>query len=185
MTDPICPNIDCKKTWGQTFLTTTLTAAFRLGPYKTHREKVLFDIEKARLPDTQEDAKRYKDALPIYEAFRAEQARRKQEWKESPDRLAYVEEQDKYRLVRKQASDRLYLSSKGGEYPSASEVTNLPEVEAAQNKLFALEKKWKATELRIEREEKLTNRRVREFQYSAVHYGFARPTAAAGAGAAA
>ena len=184
VTEPICPNIDCKKTWGPTFLTTTLTAAFRLGPYKTHREKVLFDIEKARLPDTQEDAKRYKDALPIYEAFRVEQARHKQAWKDSPDRLAYLDQFDEYRLVRKRASDRLYLSSKGGEYPSASEVTNLPEVEAAQNKLFALEKKWKATELRIEREDKLTNRQVREVQYSAVHYGFARPTAAA-AGAAA
>lgn len=72
--DPICPNTECKKPWTQTFLYDTLTAKFRLGPYKAHREKILFDQQKARLPETQEDARRYKDALeihtPIHEEIR-------------------------------------------------------------------------------------------------------------------
>jgi len=71
----VCPNTDCAKQWSQTFLCDTLTAGFRLGPYKEHREKVLFDREKARLPDTQEDAKRYKDARIVYEPLRAESSR--------------------------------------------------------------------------------------------------------------
>lgn len=70
--DAVCPNTECKKHWSSTFLCETLTNSFRLGPYKEHREKVLFDREKARLPDTQDDAKRYKDALTVYTPLREE-----------------------------------------------------------------------------------------------------------------
>ena len=60
-TDPACPG--CKAAWTQTFLYAILKPAFRTGPYQKLREKVLFDREKARLPDAQEDARRYKAAV--------------------------------------------------------------------------------------------------------------------------
>jgi hypothetical protein len=55
--DPSCPA--CSKTWSATFLAEVLRPSFRKGALKTHREKVLVDREKARLPDTQEDAARF------------------------------------------------------------------------------------------------------------------------------
>ena len=55
-----CPG--CRAAWGQEFLVANLTVAFRTRDFKQHREKVLFDRERARLPETQDDAERYKYA---------------------------------------------------------------------------------------------------------------------------
>ena len=63
---PICINRDCLRGWEREFLDGELTSAFRLKIYKEHREKVLSDREKARLPSTQEDAAAYKQAKQIY-----------------------------------------------------------------------------------------------------------------------
>lgn len=59
---PVCPTPSCRATWTPTFLYSTLKTTFRTGAYQKHREKILFDREKARLPETQEDAKRYREA---------------------------------------------------------------------------------------------------------------------------
>jgi len=74
-TDPVCVNTACRRPWTPAFLHGTLTATFRTGPYKLLREKILFDREKARLPDTQEEAKRYRDALALAGPLLAEVAR--------------------------------------------------------------------------------------------------------------
>ena len=63
---PRCINTDCKRGWEREFLDSELTSAFRLKTYKEHREKVLADREKARLPATQEDAVAYKQAKLIH-----------------------------------------------------------------------------------------------------------------------
>lgn len=55
-----CPG--CRAAWSQDFLIANLTAAFRTKSLKQHREKVLFDHERARLPEAQEEAERYKYA---------------------------------------------------------------------------------------------------------------------------
>lgn len=55
-----CPG--CRAAWGQEFIVANLTVAFRTRDFKQHREKVLLDRERARLPETQEDAERYKYA---------------------------------------------------------------------------------------------------------------------------
>jgi hypothetical protein len=55
-----CPG--CRAAWSQDFLIANLTAAFRTRNFKQHREKVLLDHERARLPETQPDAERYKYA---------------------------------------------------------------------------------------------------------------------------
>jgi hypothetical protein len=48
--------------WGQEFLIANLPTTFRIGALKKHREKVLFDREKVRLPLHMDDARRYKTA---------------------------------------------------------------------------------------------------------------------------
>jgi hypothetical protein len=59
-TEPNCPG--CRAAWGQDFLVSNLTTTFRSRELKQHREKVLSDRERARLPETQDDAERYKYA---------------------------------------------------------------------------------------------------------------------------
>ena len=53
---PHCVNVDCDRGWERNFLDNEMTSSFRLKTYKEHREKVLADREKSRLPATQEDA---------------------------------------------------------------------------------------------------------------------------------
>jgi hypothetical protein len=61
--DPRCPS--CHSGWSEDFLSTELTATFLLKNYKEHRENVLLDMERARLPEAQEDAARYKKAKDL------------------------------------------------------------------------------------------------------------------------
>ena len=53
---PRCINTDCNRGWERNFLDGEMTSTFRLKTYKEHREKVLADREKAKLPATQADA---------------------------------------------------------------------------------------------------------------------------------
>jgi hypothetical protein len=46
--DPHC--MGCRRAWNRDFIDSHLTMAFRKGPLKKHREDVLLDREKARLP---------------------------------------------------------------------------------------------------------------------------------------
>ena len=56
---PRCVNSECGHGFEREFLDSQTTKAFRLHSYKEHREKVLSDRERARLPATQEDAAEY------------------------------------------------------------------------------------------------------------------------------
>ena len=69
-TEPNCAH--CRAAWNADFMVANFTAAFRTGVYKKHREKVLFDREKVRLPETQDDARRYKEARDFVKPFREE-----------------------------------------------------------------------------------------------------------------
>jgi hypothetical protein len=62
---PLCVNPECGHGWEREFLDGEFTRTFRLSAYKEHREKVLSDRERARLPASQEDAIAYKRALAI------------------------------------------------------------------------------------------------------------------------
>lgn len=57
--------MECRLGWSDDFLTENLTKTFLLGDYKKHRENILLDMERARLPETQEDAARYKRAHEV------------------------------------------------------------------------------------------------------------------------
>jgi hypothetical protein len=52
----------CTTHWTREFLDKNVTAVFRVHAYRKHREKVLTDRERARLPSTQEDAFAVKEA---------------------------------------------------------------------------------------------------------------------------
>lgn len=64
---PRCVNVDCGHGWTRDWLDNQFTRSFRLVTYKEHREKLLGDREKARLPDTQEQAGYYKLAYTARE----------------------------------------------------------------------------------------------------------------------
>jgi len=53
---PRCINVECDRGWERNFLDGEMTNNFRLKVYKEHREKVLADREKSKLPATQADA---------------------------------------------------------------------------------------------------------------------------------
>ena len=52
-TVPMCVNRTCGKEWSRKFLAQTLPKSFIAKDYKSHRENVLFDQERALLPATQ------------------------------------------------------------------------------------------------------------------------------------
>ena len=95
---PPCPS--CKNPWSHTFLCDSLTQTFRTGPYKTHREKLLVDKEQARIPDTQEDARRYKDARVLLPPLEAERRRLVDALKHLPETAALAPIEAEYLRAR-------------------------------------------------------------------------------------
>ncbi len=67
---PECPQPECKKPWSSDFLLESFTRVWMYGDYRKHCEKYALDLERARLPETQEDAKRYQEAKRLIEEFR-------------------------------------------------------------------------------------------------------------------
>jgi hypothetical protein len=64
---PPCVNTECTHGWDRDFLDSEFTRTFRLQTYKEHRETVLRDRERSRLPETQDDAAAYRQAKQIVE----------------------------------------------------------------------------------------------------------------------
>lgn len=69
---PQCVNPTCGHGWSREWLDSQFTRTFRLNTYKEHREKILADREKARLPETQEQAAFYKVAQTASNTLEAE-----------------------------------------------------------------------------------------------------------------
>ena len=181
--DPVCPNTDCAKQWSQTFLCDTLTAGFRLGPYKEHREKVLFDREKARLPDTQEDAKRYKDALATYEPLRAKSARLYDALTALPESVAARELEHRYNDA---------LTAAIAEERAKPKVDGVSSLRTAYSRTDELRKQaskanrtLKSAAAPLKKQIETIRLRVRPLQYVVTHLGEEAPWVAAAAAAAA
>jgi hypothetical protein len=65
---PPCVNPECSHGgWDRDFLDSQFTRTFRLQTYKEHRETVLRDRERSRLPETQDDAAAYRHAKQIFD----------------------------------------------------------------------------------------------------------------------
>lgn len=63
--DPHCMN--CRRAWNRDFIDSYLTITFRKGPLKKHREDILLDREKARLPLLQPRVEARVQAQSMYE----------------------------------------------------------------------------------------------------------------------
>jgi len=66
---PSC--MHCKTTLSDDFVLNNTTVAWRVKKYKNYRENLLFDMERARLPDTQVFAELYQKAVALTEAAAA------------------------------------------------------------------------------------------------------------------
>jgi hypothetical protein len=178
VTDPVCPNTDCKKTWTQTFLCATLTATFRLGPYKDHREKVLFDREKARLPDTQDEAKRYKDAVTIYEPAHAELLCVQKLLKTIPEKTTYETLYTRYGVLRRKAFCEERAKNTTGTYDELETIAcDRPDVKALRVEYKAAEKAYKTASRPLKDQIKNLHGQIVSVQYAATHYGHGRVAA--------
>ena len=124
-TDPACPG--CRAAWTQTFLYSILKPAFRTGPYQKLREKILFDREKARLPEAQEDARRYKAAVARSTALVPELAAARQAIKEAPATLVFKKAEAKFRRTGEYSRLTKELTRLLKEWQTASNAaTQLP-----------------------------------------------------------
>ncbi len=87
-------------------MTQTFSKTWLLKEYKAHREKVLLDMERARLPESQEDAARYKKALQVLEPIEAQMKPIWEEMKAMPEKAeeerAWKEYMRAYRARRDQ-----------------------------------------------------------------------------------
>lgn len=64
-----CQQPECRNGWSDEFLATALTKVWLDGAYREHREKVLLDAEKARLPESQAEAAVYINAKALVEGI--------------------------------------------------------------------------------------------------------------------
>lgn len=186
VTDPVCPNDECKKAWTQTFLCETLTGTFRLGPYKQHREKVLFDREKARLPDTQDEAKRYKDAKAIYDPLHNEMLRINKITKTLPERAAAEDVSKRFQREWSTVFREEYLKDTLATYATVSQSTsNRTEIQDLRKELTAAEKAYKKARKPLDEQTRILHDQLMTVRYAATNFGYEPPVVMAGAGAAA
>lgn len=79
--------MSCHAEWNREFLDTTFPAAWMNGEYRKHREHVLYDRERARLPDSQHLAQNYRTV----ERLQAQLVREKEETVTLKQRLRQLE----------------------------------------------------------------------------------------------
>ena len=93
--------MQCRKKWERDFCQKNLNKSYFNGEYKEHRKGLLFDTEKARMPDTM-------PAVEVYKSIKIlEDARRLQKVKVHELRSAYLREKDlQYGIERKLARAR-------------------------------------------------------------------------------
>ena len=93
--------MQCRKKWERDFCQKNLNKSYFNGEYKEHRKGLLFDTEKARMPDTM-------PAVEVYKSVKIlEGERRLQKVKVSELRAAYMREKDlQYGIERKLARAR-------------------------------------------------------------------------------
>lgn len=90
-----CQEPACRKSWTDEFLRGTMTKVFMMGPYKAHREKLLIDQERARLPESQQDAQRYRNACELVKPITVKINMLDDKIKELPSYIAYHALRDK------------------------------------------------------------------------------------------
>jgi hypothetical protein len=110
---PMCVNVECRRGWEREFLDGEFTKSFRLTTYKEHREKILADREKARLPVTQENAATYKAATDIMKETDAELAELVKEERRIAGLMAAVERRQRVARAAHDTFGRLPIQQEG------------------------------------------------------------------------
>jgi len=87
--------MSCKKQWDREFLQNTLNKSFYNGVYKDHRKKLLFETEKARIPETMPAVENYRNVATL-------------KVQEEEAKIALVNAQE----ILRQAKEGLYLASR-------------------------------------------------------------------------
>lgn len=70
--NPTSECMSCHSPWNREFIDSTFTAAWVKGAYTKHREGVLYDMERARLPDSQHLVRNYTTANELNKQIEAE-----------------------------------------------------------------------------------------------------------------
>lgn len=65
--EPFCLHPQCGRPLSTDFVNSVTSAAFRNGAYKIHKGKLMTDLERARLPETQTNAERVREAADAKE----------------------------------------------------------------------------------------------------------------------
>lgn len=100
--DPKCQIPECGKPWSEDFLLDVMPRVWMYGEYRKHREKYCLDQERARLPETQENAKQFKDALHAYDVTK-EQINKLKETMYATSEGQRYKEHSAYLLSRRKA----------------------------------------------------------------------------------
>ena len=108
--EPVCPS--CRAAWSREFLNDQLTASFRNGPFKKYREKVLVDRERARLPETQEEAAAYKAAVEFLKPIDEKIAAIRLKIDELPSKKALKKAHDDYYMSRKGITHNEWIANR-------------------------------------------------------------------------
>jgi hypothetical protein len=156
--DVCCPG--CRAVWSEDFLVANLPVTFRTSELKKHREKVLYDREKVRLPMFMDDARRYKAALDAATPLRKEMDALKAQYRLHPLVIEYKTMKDAMRRPDMR-SDVRYAMRLDAQKVKAAIRTSVP------------------THPGIE----LLKRRLREFQRPIQTLGLEAPAEAAGGAA--
>jgi len=96
---PRCVNPECGHGWSREWLDSVSTRQFRLETYKEHREKVLADRERSRLPESQAEAAMYKAAKQAKDEANKEMEVLKAQIYEL-NRQLIIHENKKYHAIR-------------------------------------------------------------------------------------
>ena len=97
---PRCPS--CQSGWTEDFLSDTFPNTWLLKDYKVHRERILLDMERARLPEAQEDAGRYKRAKEIMDLIDRQTAPIEQQIKNLPETVEHKRRLDEYFRIQRE-----------------------------------------------------------------------------------
>jgi hypothetical protein len=84
-----CPDTECRMPWTEEFVDEQFTAVFRKGALRAHREKFVLDHQKARLPELQERARRYKIAIDIIDGKKKAYEELSDKYYEVPEVVEY------------------------------------------------------------------------------------------------
>jgi hypothetical protein len=98
---PIPRCASCRTEWSEDFLAEICTKSFLTKEYRVHREQILVDAERARLPETQADAARYKTACELLNTINPRICQLQIQIRELPERIEskriYMEFEEAYR----------------------------------------------------------------------------------------